>query len=235
MTPKTCPRFRGDTSKACVPGHFSGLSLKCLVKRVPSNAGTRRDTHRPNVSRGVGLIKTPRDAGRRARHRPLRSPQRGELAHHTTRESIAMSSSPLPGWVPLLESVLRQSPALPRALCRDQPDLFDASDKDRLAEAIALCHRCPDLAPCRAWIERQPDSAVSGVIAGELREWVSHPSQRPKRIPDPPPPKKIGPVGGSDVTPPSPISLPGMRRRTVLVGHPSRRLAALATDDGDAQ
>jgi hypothetical protein len=74
--------------------------------------------------------------------------------------------------------VLAQSPPLPGALCRGRPELFDATDDDSRAEAVTLCWRCPELARCQAWVTGLPDSAVSGVVAGELREWVSHPSLR---------------------------------------------------------
>jgi hypothetical protein len=83
-----------------------------------------------------------------------------------------------PPWLPLLERVLAQSPPLPGALCRGRPELFDATDDDSRAEAVTLCWRCPELARCQAWVTGLPDSAVSGVVAGELREWVSHPSLR---------------------------------------------------------
>jgi hypothetical protein len=60
-----CPRFRGDTSRTRVPEHFSLLTVKAQVKRVPDTLG---DTpgHQPpqRVPGGVSLKRHPR--GRRA-------------------------------------------------------------------------------------------------------------------------------------------------------------------------
>jgi hypothetical protein len=89
----------------------------------------------------------------------------------------------IPGWVPLLETVLAQSPPLPGALCRGRPDIFDATDENRRTEAIALCQHCPELDRCRAWAAALPHNGIHGVIAGEYREWVSHPSLRRQHAP----------------------------------------------------
>jgi WhiB family transcriptional regulator, redox-sensing transcriptional regulator len=87
-------------------------------------------------------------------------------------------------WENLLVAILRGTPKLPNALCRNRPAEFDAADDEQATEAAALCRRCPDRQPCRVWADGLPDSAVSGVVAGELREWVSHPSlRRPRRPP----------------------------------------------------
>jgi hypothetical protein len=63
--------------------------------------------------------------------------------------------------------------------CR--PEVFDATDGNRRTEAIASCRRCPKLARCQAWVASLRDSAVSGLVAGELRKWVSHPTLRRRR------------------------------------------------------
>jgi hypothetical protein len=85
----------------------------------------------------------------------------------------------------LLAGILAGSPRLPDALCRNRsPEVFDGETEADVTEAIALCQRCPDRAPCARWAASLPDKAVSGVIAGELREWVSHESlRRPRRPP----------------------------------------------------
>lgn len=40
------------------------------------------------------------------------------------------------------------------------------------------CQRCLDLPACRAWADTRPTRAVSGVVAGEHREWEQQPRQR---------------------------------------------------------
>jgi hypothetical protein len=85
-------------------------------------------------------------------------------------------------WVPLLESVLRQSPALPGALCRGQSATFDAADDDQFTEAVRLCRSCQALGPCSAWADTMGDNDVSGVVAGREFVWAPHPSlRRPPR------------------------------------------------------
>lgn len=43
-------------------------------------------------------------------------------------------------------------PDLPNALCRNRSDLFFYDDDEDTDEAIGLCLRCPDLAPCTQWL-----------------------------------------------------------------------------------
>jgi hypothetical protein len=64
-------------------------------------------------------------------------------------------------------AVALQTPRLPLAACRDRREIFD--DDDRQAEAIAICHRCAELPPCRAYVS---STAVppGGVVAGVWRE-----------------------------------------------------------------
>lgn len=62
-------------------------------------------------------------------------------------------------------------PALPGALCRDQADEFDQYDDQAIVDdCITICHRCPELDPCRAYIESLPARhRPHGVIAGVCR------------------------------------------------------------------
>ncbi|WP_235633005.1 WhiB family transcriptional regulator [Mycolicibacterium fluoranthenivorans] len=71
--------------------------------------------------------------------------------------------------------MLWRLPALPGALCRGVPELFDSEEPDDVAEAVALCERCPALEACRTWTDglRYP-SLPSGVVAGRRR------SRRPR-------------------------------------------------------
>jgi hypothetical protein len=85
-------------------------------------------------------------------------------------------STPL--WVPLLESVLRQSPSLPGALCRGRAEVFDADDDDEVAEAVELCQMCPELQRCQSWADTLPANSVHGVVAGRMYRWVQRPSLR---------------------------------------------------------
>jgi Transcription factor WhiB len=80
-------------------------------------------------------------------------------------------------WEGLLDA-LGGAPRLDGALCRGRAGLFDATDDDQAAEAIAICHECPALQRCREWADAQPINSLSGVVAGQVFVWVSHPSLR---------------------------------------------------------
>jgi hypothetical protein len=72
--------------------------------------------------------------------------------------------------VDLLTMVLQRVPKLPGALCRNRSELFDGEEPEDIAEAVALCARCPALDACRAWVDRLEYRArPSGVIAGRYR------------------------------------------------------------------
>jgi hypothetical protein len=82
-----------------------------------------------------------------------------------------------------LFAALRGIPKLPDAACRGRSDLFDGATEEDIAEATAVCSRCPELNACKRWADMLPHNGIHGVIAGEYREWVSHPSvRRPKLI-----------------------------------------------------
>lgn len=69
-------------------------------------------------------------------------------------------------------------PALPGALCRGRPHLFDGTDGadgDRTRQAATLCGRCPSLAACRTWADQQPPKHLDGVVAGRLHIWAGTP------------------------------------------------------------
>lgn len=85
------------------------------------------------------------------------------------------------------------APNLPDAACRGRHELFDpprlgeAPDaaERRMWLALDLCNRCPELTPCRAWLERLPlDVRPHGVVAGQVRLW--------RRSPRPTPPNPRG-------------------------------------------
>jgi hypothetical protein len=75
-----------------------------------------------------------------------------------------------------LFDALRGIPRLPGALCAGQADLFD--NVELPDDAIQLCRRCPALAACSAWVESLDEHALSGVVAGRLFVWASHPTVR---------------------------------------------------------
>jgi hypothetical protein len=83
----------------------------------------------------------------------------------------ASRTATAPGWVELLAAVLRESPALPNAACRDDAELFSADDDPAAVErAIEICQTCcRDLPRCRAWADTLPPNAIHGVIAGIVR------------------------------------------------------------------
>ncbi|MGO9385763.1 MAG: hypothetical protein ACLP4W_27730 [Mycobacterium sp.] len=80
-------------------------------------------------------------------------------------------------------SALRAAPNLEGALCAGQWDLFDqVSDPAAVEHAIGICHQCPQLDRCRAWVDSLPPvKRPPGVTAGRLHDWVSHESLRRPR------------------------------------------------------
>lgn len=85
-------------------------------------------------------------------------------------------------WVDALSVILRGTPKLPGALCRQRPGLFDGDTEDDVEQAAALCRRCPERQPCGDWAATLKHNQAHGVLAGQYREWVSHPSEiRPNR------------------------------------------------------
>lgn len=68
--------------------------------------------------------------------------------------------------IELLASLGRTTPALPNAACRNHTDLFDREDPDGIAEAVAICRRCPELAACQRWPASMNPNKLNGVIAG---------------------------------------------------------------------
>lgn len=79
-------------------------------------------------------------------------------------------------WIELTAAILRGVPRLPGALCQRRSDLFDGDDDQAAQRAAELCHRCPAREPCGEWADRLAHNQIDGVIAGQRREWVSHPS-----------------------------------------------------------
>lgn len=79
-----------------------------------------------------------------------------------------------PGAEALLAKVLRDSPKLDDAACRDHPpQLFDGEDVLDVEDAREIClTACRSYDACRAWYESlPPKERPCGVCAGELREW----------------------------------------------------------------
>lgn len=73
-----------------------------------------------------------------------------------------------PGAVGLLAEILRGVPALPGAACIHKAGIF--SDPRRVAEAKAICARCPVIAACDRW--SRSERALVGVVAGRLHGTV---------------------------------------------------------------
>lgn len=92
------------------------------------------------------------------------------------------AKTPAPPWVDLLAKVLRDGPpSLPNRLCNtDTATMFDGDNPADVDDAVATCNRCSHIVECREWSRKQKPKALSGVVAGELREWVEHPSRRPR-------------------------------------------------------
>lgn len=80
-------------------------------------------------------------------------------------------------WVDALAAILRGTPKLAGALCRQRPDLFDGDDEEDAYQAAEICRGCPALHACAAWADTLRHNESHGVSAGRLRVWVSHPSE----------------------------------------------------------
>jgi hypothetical protein len=60
-------------------------------------------------------------------------------------------------------------PHLTGAACRGRAAMFDGRTPRAVAEAQAICFRCPALSACRTWLAATPvNRRPSGVIAGQL-------------------------------------------------------------------
>ena len=81
-------------------------------------------------------------------------------------------------WVEAISPILRGVPPLRGALCRQRPELFDGDNNEDTRQSAALCARCPAREPCAAWADKLRHNQIDGVVAGERREWISHPSLR---------------------------------------------------------
>ena len=91
-----------------------------------------------------------------------------------------------PGWVKLLESILRDSIPLRDGLCRDprQAQLFDGATEDDVAEAVAICSRCPDLQRCEAWyVGLKPSKRPVGICAAQINRPGEDRERRPRGRP----------------------------------------------------
>lgn len=67
----------------------------------------------------------------------------------------------------LLGLILTGLPRIPEAACKDLPHLFDASTPADTQAAITICNACPELQPCRQWLDTQPKAhRPLGVTAG---------------------------------------------------------------------
>jgi hypothetical protein len=75
-------------------------------------------------------------------------------------------SGPGGPWIDLLVAVFRDSPRLPRALCRGEPDVWDVANaaKVDVANAIRICQHCPELPACERYAAGRRD--LVGVWAG---------------------------------------------------------------------
>lgn len=71
-------------------------------------------------------------------------------------------------------------PDLAKGLCVGLPEIFDEASpgeapavvEQRYAEALRLCASCPELQPCRDYLDSLPPAKKpGGVVAGQVRTW----------------------------------------------------------------
>lgn len=79
--------------------------------------------------------------------------------------------------LPELLADLAAAVHLPEASCRGHAQLYDrtagksqaADTREARTTALALCHTCPTLHRCRAWLDSlPPDTRPFGVVAGQI-------------------------------------------------------------------
>lgn len=71
----------------------------------------------------------------------------------------------------LLADLASGIPALPRAACRANREVFDSVDTEAVAQAVEICTACPEIDPCRLWAAMQPPRSLLGVVAGENHQY----------------------------------------------------------------
>ena len=82
----------------------------------------------------------------------------------------AQIDSTAPGRILLVAELIRDTPSLPKALCRNRPATFDITDPGLADEAVELCNRCIELHRCRIWFDGLPArQRPAGVVAGLVR------------------------------------------------------------------
>ena len=84
------------------------------------------------------------------------------------RRMSAQISQLSPPWVELIAAIISDRPSLPKALWRDNSDVFDVTDPALADEAVELCRRCPERQGCRVWADSQPAAKLHGVVAGQV-------------------------------------------------------------------
>ncbi len=86
-----------------------------------------------------------------------------------------------------LAALAAAAPHLPGASCRSHIELFDRATGDtRTADtrqartaALNLCHGCPAIHACRAWLDTLPaDHRPIGVVAGRVVDPVAIPANK---------------------------------------------------------
>ena len=79
-------------------------------------------------------------------------------------------------WVDAVAAIVRGTPRLSGALCRHRAELFSGRNEEDARAAVELCGSCPAREPCATWSETLRHNEIDGVIAGQKRVWISHPS-----------------------------------------------------------
>jgi hypothetical protein len=80
-----------------------------------------------------------------------------------------------PDWIDLIKTIVAGTVKLEDAACAGLHDVMD--DVDDPAAGLSVCASCPTAtrARCSDWAAGLTDRDISGVVAGEVREWVQHP------------------------------------------------------------
>lgn len=83
-------------------------------------------------------------------------------------------------WVTLLAEVLKGTPKLSEASCRNRAGLFDAEEGEhQVRRARSICLACPCLESCREWADSQRH--LIGVVAGRHHAYWEDQRRSEKR------------------------------------------------------
>lgn len=177
-TTPLAPTWRTNRSARCL----SNTSVASPSPPASTGAVVSRRPDARAESASPSWVPPASGTGRGPTHDRPRTPAgRDRPTRAGPRMTRSRKSPPAPdGPLGLLIAILSDTPRLPGALCRDHPDLFDATHAsgkaamtrhltEARAAAKAVCRACPAIDPCGQWADGlRPSERPGGVVAGKV-------------------------------------------------------------------